>query len=157
MQRRREIAAAPERSATDSWQTLAALIRDSVDRSEQIETAEIDSSLETARGVGTLLIAGGHLDRHPITVVAGDLHLSLTTVSGDSALTLEENLRPVMGATKADNWTVYLPTPEPLGSAVREAANQDSNLSADDPPASAAKSEASGSLLDTAALRSGLE
>ncbi len=157
MQRRREIAAAPERSATESWQTLAALIRDSVSRSEQIGMAEINGSLEKARGVGTLLIASGHLDRDPITVVAGDLHLSLTTVSGDSALTLEENLRPVMGATKAENWKVYLPTPEPLGRVVREAAKEDSNLSAEDPPMLTAKSEASASLLDTAALRSGLE
>lgn len=157
MQRHRQIAAAPERSAPESWATLAELIEVSVGRSEEIASGDISRSLETARPIGTMLIAAGHLDRHPITVVAGDLHLSLTTVSGDSALTLQENLNPVMGATKAASWRVYLPTPDPLGDAVRAATKGDANLSADDPPGEAAKAEAGAPLIDTAALRAASE
>ena len=157
MQRRREIAAAPERPAPDSWATLARLIEESVGRSEQIQASEIQTTMETVRGVGTLLVAGGHLDRHPITVVAGDLHLSLTTVSGDAVLALEENLKPVMGATKATSWKVYLPTPEPHGNAIRHLAKSDPNLSTDEPPNEKVAGEAASPLLDTAALRSGLE
>jgi hypothetical protein len=154
VQRSRKIAAAPERPAPESWATLAGLIEESVGRSEQIEAAEIEASMEVARGVGTILIAGGHLDRHPITVIAGELHLSLTTVSGDAALALEENLKPVMGATKASAWKVYLPTPDPLGSAIKKVTKSDPNLSTEDPPDSAAaESAASSSLLDPDALR----
>jgi hypothetical protein len=156
MQRRREIAAAPERTAPESWATMARLIEDSVGRSEQIQASEIEATLQAVRGVGTLLVAGGHLDRNPLTVVAGELHLSLTTVSGDAALTLEENLNPVTGATKAASWKVYLPTPEPHGSAIRDLAKSDPNLSTDAPPSEATTSEAASSLVDPAALRRGL-
>ena len=157
MQRRREIAASPQRSAPESWEALTCLIRDSVGRSEEIGEAEVEGALVKASGVGMALIAGGHLDRHPITVVAGDLHLSLTTVSGDPALGLEENLGAVMGATKATSWKVYLPTPEPLAAAVRAAAGTDANLSAEEPPAKTSKAaEAGAGLLDTEALRRGL-
>jgi hypothetical protein len=157
MQRRREIAAAPERPAPESWAALARLIEESVGRSEQIQACEIEATLEALRGVGILLVAGGHLDHDSVTVVAGELHLSLTTVSGDAALAFEENLKPVMGATKAASWKVYLPTPEPHGRAIRHLAKSDPNLSTDEPPNEEVTSKAASSLLDTAALRRDLD
>jgi hypothetical protein len=81
-----------------------------------------------------MLIAGGHLERFPVVVHADPINLEITTVSGEAAVGLEENLAPVPGGATATGWTVYLPTPEPIGGAVRAAAASHSNLSADEPP-----------------------
>jgi hypothetical protein len=39
-----------------------------------------------------MLLAGGHIDRHPLTLIAGLVHCEITTLSGTAALTAEENL-----------------------------------------------------------------
>lgn len=143
MKRHRQIAAAPQRSAPECWATISGLIRDSIARSQHVSVADIDVSLQAADGIGRQLVASGHLDKseHPITVVAADLHLCLNTVSGDGALTLNENLNFVSGAASAENWTIYLPTPDPLGAAVRDAVAKDKHLSAKEPPTEAASAQ----------------
>lgn len=143
MKRHRKIAAAPQRSATKSWETITDLICDSVGRSKHISEDAIEASLKEAGGIGLLLVGGGHLDKNPLTVVAADLHLSLTTVSGDDALSLEENLNPVSGAASAEDWIVYLPTPAPLAKAVEEAAAKNAHLSTDEPPDAVPKAKRS--------------
>ena len=72
--------------------------------------------MAAAAPAGRMLIAGGHLDRHPLTLIAGLVHCEITTVSGTAALTAEENLNPVPGAAAAATFTIYLPSPEPLAS-----------------------------------------
>lgn len=153
MLRHRKIAAAPERTAFECWETITDLIRESVARSKHITEAELETSLEVAGGIGKMLVAAGHLDKHPLIVVASDLHLSLTTVSGDAALSLDENLSPVMGAAEAETWTLYLPSPSPLENAVRDIAAKDDHLSSEDPPTSAGARQAPASLVDRDALR----
>ena len=74
------------------------------------------------------------LDREPVVVVAALLHLSITTVTGDEALTLEENLAPAPGAASATEWMLYLPTPAPLTAMVTAVADKHANLSASEPP-----------------------
>ena len=139
MKRHRKIAAAPERTATECWATIAELIADSVNRSKHVSDIEVADSLEAASGIGRLLVGGGHLDKNALTVVAADLHLSLTTVSGDAALSLEENLNPVAGAANAGDWTIYLPAPAPLTTAVETVAAENVHLSSEDPPSATAK------------------
>jgi len=142
MQRRRTIACAPARGTSQAWEVLSDLLIDTLDRSAHIERADVEAALNGAGGVGRQLIAGGHLESKPITLVAEDLYLEITTVSGDEALTLEENLNPVPGGAPVREWTVHLPPCEPLAAHVEAAAATHDRLSADPPPAPSAATDA---------------
>jgi hypothetical protein len=151
MQRRREIAAAPERSTGEAWETLAELLRETLVCSEKVDDVEVDQMLGAARPAGLALIAGGYLDREPLVLVGAPVHLSVTTVSGDRALTLEENLA-VPGGSSIEDWKIYLPTPDPLSASVRAAAANHARLSTDAPPTDTGQAEKAASFLDRDAL-----
>lgn len=152
MQRRREIACSPHRSAGDAWQVVSELVAVTLERSPSIDRSTVDAAMEAAAGVGRMLIAGGHVESDPITVVAGPLWLEIVTVSGDRALTIEENLNPVPGAATADAWKVHLPAEGPLAKLVRDAAKRDDHLSADEPvaPTTSKGDQTVGALNETA-------
>jgi hypothetical protein len=137
MRRHRQVAAAPERMTSDAVAAIEDLIRDSLTRSDKLDAGTIDDALATAKPALLALTAGGHLDRDAVVVVAAQLHLSITTVTGDGALSLEENLVAVPGAASATEWTLYLPTPAPLGELVTTVAAKHPNLSVETPPADA--------------------
>jgi hypothetical protein len=155
LERHRKIAASPQRTSAECWQTIADLIRDSLERSPHITAGEIEASLGVTTGIGRQLVAGGHLDRerNSVTVIAADLHLSLSTVSGDRALSLEENLNFVPGAARAEDWTIYLPTPDPLGPTIEKLAATDAHLSDEKPPDSGSEGKSAAAVIDAAALR----
>jgi hypothetical protein len=154
MQRRRQIAASPERATSETAETISDLIRDSLARAEKLDLGNVDDALAKARPAFLALIAGGHLDTNALVLIAGALHLSITSVTGDRALTLEENLAAVPGAASATEWTLYLPTPDPLGAMIDAIAKSHSCLSADEPPADSADTsgQASAAALDLDAL-----
>jgi hypothetical protein len=152
MQRRREIAAAPERSTSETVTTIDDLLRDALTASAEVNLDDIDSALDAARPALLALVAGGHLDRHSLVLVAAPLHLSVTTVSGDRALALDENLATVPGAAGASTWTLYLPTPDPLAATVAAVAKQHSRLSAEAPPDDATIEAKAASIIDLDAL-----
>ncbi len=152
MQRHREIAAAPERSASETVSTINDLVRDTLAASSSLDLDDVDSALDAARPALLALVAGGHLDRHSTVLVAASLHLSINTVSGDRALTLEENLATVPGGASATTWKLYLPTPDPLGETVKAVAKRHQCLSADEPPTEAPADEKAASMLDLDAL-----
>lgn len=153
MLRTRQIAASPVRSASATWAVIADLIADTVAASPVLSRTEAEDALHAASAVGRVLIAAGHLDRSPITLVAGTVHCEITTVSGTAALAHEENLLPVPGASGAQDFTVYLPSPDPLHDQVEAAASGHLRLSATAAPAPPAAVPRSGPLLDQAALR----
>jgi hypothetical protein len=135
VQRHREIASSPERTAGETWQVITELITCTLERSSTISREAVEATMARAGGVGRMLIAGGHLEADPIVVVAGDLWLEIATVSGDAALTLEENLNPVPGGASAEDWTVHLPADGPLAKFVKDVAKSDPHLSSDEPSA----------------------
>jgi hypothetical protein len=155
MLRHRQVAASPRRSSSETWTAIASMIVDTLDRSPSIDDVDIENTLTVAAPIGRMLVAGGHLEKHPIVVVADPLHISITTISGGGALDLDEKLDPVPGGAAATEWMIYLPTPDPHGDAVRAVVKDSPHLSADDPPStaspSAAKSTEAG-LLDMDAL-----
>jgi hypothetical protein len=153
VRRTREVAASPARSASATWVVIADLVADTVAQSSALSRGEAVQAMSTAEAVGRLLIAGGHLHKHPITLVAGKVHCEIITVSGTAALTLEENLSPVPGAAGADDFTVYLPSPAPLQEQVKAAANEHVRLSDAAPPAAETKAANSSPLIDRDALR----
>lgn len=153
MRRAREVAASPVRSASATWTVIADLVTDTVAQSSSLSRDEAVQAMSAAEAVGRMLIAGGHLNKHPITLVAGKVHCEITTVSGSAALTLEENLNPVPGAAGADAFTIYLPSPAPLEELVKAAANADARLSDGTPPTGETKAASAGPLVDREALR----
>lgn len=153
MRRARQVAASPVRSASGVWAVIADLVADTVAQSSALSRDEAVQAMSAAEAVGRMLIAGGHLHKHPVTLVAGTVHCEITTVSGTTALTLEENLNPVPGAAGADDFTIYLPSPAPLQEQVKAAADGHARLSDAAPPAPETKAAASGPLIDREALR----
>ncbi|MET0603461.1 MAG: hypothetical protein ABW167_15855 [Baekduia sp.] len=133
MRRRRDIAASPERSAPEAWQTIKDLIGDTLERSSSIDRADVDAALEPLDTVARMLISAGHLEKHPLVLMAGETELEIGTVSGGPALTLEENLNPVPGAASASGWTLHVPQVEPMAKLVRTTVKGQAHLSADEP------------------------
>lgn len=153
VKRHRTIAASPRRSASQAWATICDLVADTLERSDSISRSEIDATMARAGQVGLILLAGGHLETDPITVVAGALHLEILTVSGDEALTADENLSPVPGAAQASDWMVHLPASEPLTQTVEQICSGDEHLSPDLPDSSeGASSPRESVLVDSEAL-----
>ncbi|MDQ1501623.1 MAG: hypothetical protein QOI86_4963 [Actinomycetota bacterium] len=153
MLRRRDIAAAPHRRADEAWAAIVLLIADTLDRSDTIDRAEVVAAFAAVDAVGTRLVAGRHLEKRPVVLVADPVHLSIYTVSGAEALKLEENLAPVPGGGSVSAWKVYLPAPAPLDDQVAAAVAGSTHLSVEDPPAEMVKARAeSGGLIDLDAL-----
>lgn len=153
MLRTREVAASPVRSASATWTVIANLVADTVAQSSALSRDEAEQAMSVAELVGRMLIAAGHLERHPITLVAGKVHCEINTVSGKAALALDENLNPVPGAAGADNFTIYLPAPEPLQDQVKATSSGHARLSDASPPTPQAQAASSGPLIDRATLR----
>jgi hypothetical protein len=151
--RTRQVAASPVRSASATWTVIAQLVADTVAQSSALSRDEAEQALSVAEAVGRMMIAAGHLERHPITLVAGKVHCAITTVSGTAALTFEENLDPIPGAAGADDFTIHLPSPEPLQDQVKAAARGHARLSDASPPAPQTQAASSGPLIDAEALR----
>jgi hypothetical protein len=153
VRRTRQVAASPVRSASGTWSVIADLVADTLAQSSALSRDEAVQVMSVAEAVGRVLIAAGHLHKHPITLVAGSVHCEITTVSGTTALTLDENLNPVPGAAGADDFTIHLPSPAPLQEQVKAAADRHARLSDAAPPAPETKAATSGPLIDREALR----
>jgi hypothetical protein len=153
MLRTRQVTASPVRSASATWTVIANLVADTVAQSSLLTREEAEQSLSAAETVGRMLIAAGHLERHPITLVAGNVHCEITTVSGTAALTVEENLNPIPGAAGAASFTIYLPSPAPLQDQVKTAASGHARLSDASPPTPQTTAARIGPLIDRAALQ----
>jgi len=152
MLRRRDVAASPARRADEAWAVIVQLIADTLDRSAVIERADVLNSFTAAGTIGPRLVAARHLEKSPVVLVADPVHLSIYTVSGVEAISIEENLGPVPGGSCASTWTVHLPTPEPLNADITAALADSDHLTTETPPSAALKSTASAELLDLDAL-----
>ncbi len=152
MQRHRTIAASPKRTAAEVWNTVSELVGDTLQRSSSIERADVDSELEHLDQVARMLISAGHLEKDPLVLVAGELWLEITTVSGGPALTLEENLNPVPSGAGATDWTLFVPQVEPMTKLVRSSVKGHAHLSADEPAKPAREAATANARVDLDAL-----
>jgi hypothetical protein len=153
MLRRRTIAASPLRGASATWQVITDLVTDTIATASALSRADAAEAMSVAAPAGRMLIAGGHLDMNPLTLVADLVFCEITTVSGAAALTAEENLNPVPGAAGADTFTIYLPSPDPLGELVSAAIAGHARLSSSVPVAEPHAEANSRPLIDLSALR----
>lgn len=152
MQRHRTIASAPKRTAAEVWQTIGELIGDTLERSSSIERPDVDAALEPLDQIVRMLISAGHLERHPLVLVADDLWLEITTASGGPALNMEENRNPVPGAASASDWTLHVPQVEPMAKLVSTTVKGHDHLSADEPVAPAQSAAKASAAVDFEAL-----
>ena len=92
----------------------------------------------------------------PLVLVAGELWLEITAVSGSAALSLEENLNPVPGAASASDWMLHVPQVEPMAKLVRVTVKRAGREAAGDPRGDAEHPQhqrrGAGELLAVAAL-----
>ena len=158
MERHRTIAASPVRSAAEAWEVVTTLVADTLERSPAVPAGSVGAELAVLDGLGPALIAGGHLESKGLVLCDAGLHVTVTVVTGDAALGVEENLNPVPGGASAtDGWTLYIPLPGALDASVEAAAKRSSHLSVETPPKSApgakAKKREAGSAIDLDALR----
>ncbi len=152
MLRRRDIAASPARRADEAWAVIVELIADTLDRAAAIDRTDVLDVFGVAGIVGPRLVAARHLEKSPVVLVADPVHLSIYTVSGVEAISIEENLGPVPGGSSASTWKVHLPAPEPLNADITAAVAGSDHLTTETPPSAAVKSTASAELLDLDAL-----
>lgn len=138
MTRHRDIAASPVRAALETWETIANLIVSTLERSPDLNEADIRYVMDSLTPVGLALVAPGHLDRQPLTLTAAPLHLTINTCSGEGALRAleEENLNPVPGAAIASNWMLYIPRPDGIAPLIDDVTTDLINVSTDPAPAS---------------------
>ncbi len=145
MKRDRTIAAAPIRSAADAWQVVSQLLAETLERSPVIPAGSVTTELTALAGLGSALIAGGHLESKGLVLVDVDLHLTVFVATGDAALRADENLNPVPGgATATNGWMLHLPSVEPLNTSIAAAVTRSSHLSAGKPPGSPLQEKAQG-------------
>ena len=158
MKRERTIAAAPVRSAAEAWQVVSTLLADTLERSPAIPAGSVVRELKPLNGLGPALIAGGHLESKGLVLVVDGLHLTISVMTADAALKVEENLNPVPGGASAtEEWILYLPQAGALDVSIVAAVEKSVHLSADSPPTSAPAAKVEGSsgksLIDLEALR----
>jgi hypothetical protein len=136
MLRRRHIAASPVRKAAATWTAITDLAAVTFERSDAIHEADVRELFEAIAPAGCALVAGGHLDRCPLTLVAPPLHLEIGTVSGEQAFrTLDaENVNPVPGAATSVAWMLYVPCPDGLAALIDQVILGHVHVSTDDPP-----------------------
>jgi hypothetical protein len=137
--RYRTVAASPARSASAAWQAITDLVAGTVAASSTLARADAEQAMAAAAPAGLMLIAGGHLDLHPVTLLVGLVHCEITTVPG---------------AAGADTYAIHLPAPEPLTAVVAGAVAGHPRLTDAPPPAPAARAErAAAPLIDLDAVR----
>ncbi len=158
MKRNREIAAAPVRGAGEAWQVVATLIAKTLERSLAIPAGSVAGELAALDGLGSALIAGGHLESKGLVLCDIGLQVTIRVVTADAALRVKENLNPVPGGAGAtDGWMLHIPLPGALDASVVTAAKGSSHLSVDAPPASVPVANTKGlrdaSAIDLEALR----
>ncbi len=137
IQRRRDIAASPVRTAAETWTTIRDLVAATVGRSEIIDRESVVAELDSATPAAIALIAGGHTDRLDVTLVAAELQLAVRTVSGTGAFRAldDENRNAVPGAATAETWTLHIPRPEGLAELIDDVIADTIHLSTDQPSA----------------------
>ena len=152
MLRRRQIAAAPVRRADEAWDAVVKLIADTLDRSGSIERSDVMEALGGLAAVGPRLVAARYLEKSAVLLSAEPLQLSIYTVSGAEAMSLEENLAPVPGGASATSWKVHVPAPEPLGADISAAVAGSASITTDPPAHAVVKAAQAAGVFDRDSL-----
>ena len=148
MERHRDIAASPARTVGATWDAITDLVAETLGRSPMIDSAVVRQAFGSIAPGGQALVAAGYLDKLRITVVASQLRLTIGTVSGEAAFRAleDEPVGPVPGATTAEFWTAYLPSPDGLARLIEEVVEGIANISTAEPPTEAADAKSPSSM-----------
>ena len=121
MLRYRTVAAAPVRSASATWQIITDLVADTIAASGTLTRSDAMEAMAAAAPAGRMLIAGGHLDRHPLTLVAGSGPLRDHHRVGHRRADHRGEPQPDPRRGRRETYTIYLPAPAPLAAVVAAA------------------------------------
>lgn len=154
MKRHRKIAGSPKRTTTETWLTIADLITRSLELSDHIKQEEVEQVLGTVGPVSKRYIGAGHLDGEPLALVAGDLWVEFSCVSGGSSLTVDENLNVIPGAKSAEEWCLHFPEVPMLEAEVKKISDVSDRVRLGPPTVgqTSASKTSTDSVLDEAAL-----
>lgn len=136
--RHRSIAGAPRRSASEAAEAIEEMVIETLSSSNAIETADVRAELAEAHVALRMLVAGKHLGDRPVVLVAEPLHLRITVVSATAALKLDERPGKVPGAATATDWTLHLPSVDPIRDWISKALDGLDHLTDADSPAAKA-------------------
>lgn len=139
--RHRAIAGAPERSASEAAGVVVDMVSETLAAATAIESDAVSRELDVATAPIRMLVAGKHLDSEPLVLVAGQLRLEITVVTGNKAIGLEEKLGKAPGAATAEGWSLHLPAPEPIRKWVTEAVEGCEHVTTESPPTATAAAE----------------
>jgi hypothetical protein len=112
--RRRTIAGAPVRTASESADLVVEMLRETLAPATAIDQDTVQHELDGARDALRMLISAQHLTGDPLVLMAEPLRLEINVAGGAAALKLQENLGKVSGAATAQAFCVHLPAPAPL-------------------------------------------
>lgn len=153
--RSRQVAGTPAQSVSAAWRDISELVVNTLDRSQDIDRADVERAMTAAAGAGRSLIAAGQLAAHPVVVMGdGGFQLDITVISGDKATGVEHNTKPVPGGASVSSWMVHLPAVGAIGPMVVTAAKGDEHLSSDPPTTPAASDKSEASAIDMDRLKS---
>jgi len=135
MDRNREIAGSPVRTAGETWTTITELVAATLDWSPNIDGHDVRRTLNAVGAAGRALVAAGKLNTQPLTLVVASLRLAIRTVSGEDAFRAldDENPNPVPGAATATDWVLHIPRPDGLAALIDEVVQDVSHISLDPP------------------------
>src|ERR1700722_18846202 len=157
----RTIKGSPERSASDAWDEIDRMIRETLVPATGVDDDDVAGALIGLTGMGRTLVAAGILVDEPIVLAAPPLQVEIYVSLGNDALKGEERLGKVPGAATASEWKLYVPDAAPYGDQVAAAVSGPHALYAGaapaapaaPAPAAEAASAKSAVLVDADALR----
>lgn len=118
MKRTRTLNAAPERSSIATVEVMSKLVIDSLAGASNLEQSDVAAALKAAAPGLLILTSGRHLWKTPVVLVAGDTICEIYCRYDNEALGGAENLNPIPGTSTAEDFSLHLPAPEPLTSAI---------------------------------------
>lgn len=130
------------------------MIRETLTPAQAISDDDVTNAVAALSGVGPMLIAVGVLTERAVVLRALPLQLEITVGLGTTSLNGDERLGKVTGAATAEDFTIYVPDPEPYTAQVNEAvAGQVALVAGKAPAEPAATATVSIAKIDADALR----
>lgn len=150
----RTIPGRPISSGTDVANEIVDLVAATLDPSPHITANAVRAELSDALPVLSLLASGGHLNDGGLLLLAASLRLTICVPVGEAALTATADTSAPRGAATAENWMLYIPTPNGLAALAESAASTCAHVSTDPPPPEgrASQTTASSSTIDLTRL-----
>lgn len=153
----RTIPGRPISSGTGVADEIIDLVAATLDPSPHIAAKAVRAELSEALPVLSLLASGGHLTDGHLLLLAASLRLTICVPVGEAAVRATADTSAPRGAATAEDWMLYIPTPNGLAELAESTAANCAHVSTDPPPLErhASEAKASSSTIDLTRLLDG--